>query len=184
MNVAKTFSEDSGDFEQLLAAHQGRLFGFIRALTGSGSDAEDILQNTNQVLWEKAEQFEPGSNFRAWAFRVARYQVLQYRDKQRRRGEQVPFSDELMETLAERTEEKETSIERRQRYLQLCLDKLPARQRDAVESRYFRHESVQSIAERSDVKPNAISQLLFRTRDNLLRCIESQLGDSSIRPLD
>lgn len=75
---------------------------------------------------------------------MAHYQVLQHRDKARRRGEQVPFSDELVETLVERKEERETSIERRQRHLQQCLEKLPDpdRQRDAVEGRYFRRESV------------------------------------------
>ncbi|MEM9283642.1 MAG: sigma-70 family RNA polymerase sigma factor, partial [Verrucomicrobiota bacterium] len=158
-------------------------FGLIRALTGSLSDAEDILQNTNAVLCEKADQYEPGSNFRAWAFRIARYQVLQHRAKSQRRGEAVPFSQDLIETLAERSEEKESAYERRQRFLKLCLEKLPERQRDAVESKYFRGESVQSIAERNGVKPNAISQLLFRSRVSLLKCIESQLGESSIRPL-
>jgi RNA polymerase sigma-70 factor (ECF subfamily) len=184
VNVAATSSDDPAEFEKLLEAHQGRLFGLIRAIAGPGAEVDDILQNTNRVLWEKSDQFEPGSNFRAWAFQVARYQVLQHRDKSRRGGDHVPFSDELVETLAERTEEKETSIERRQRHLQQCLEKLPERQRDAVERRYFRRESVQVIADRMGVKPNAVSQLLFRCRDSLLRCIESQLGDSSIRSLD
>ncbi len=184
MNVATTSPDDPGEFEQLLEAHQGRLFGFIRALAGPGAETEDILQNTNRILWEKADQFELGTNFRAWAFRIARYQILQYRDKVRRGGEQVPFSDDLLETLAERTEEKDASLERRQRFLQQCLEKLSGRQRDAVEARYFHRESVQAIADRLGMKPNAVSQLLFRSRDSLLRCIESQLGDSAIRPLD
>ncbi|MEM9017863.1 MAG: sigma-70 family RNA polymerase sigma factor [Verrucomicrobiota bacterium] len=184
MDLARQTSSESDSFEQLLAAHQGRLFGFIRALVGPGGEVDDILQNTNQILWREAETFEPGTNFRAWAFQVARHQVLRYRERRQREGERVPFSDELMETLAERSLEKESSIERRQKFLRLCLDRLPERQRDVVERRYFGGESVQGIASEVGLKPNAISQLLFRGRDNLLRCIESQLGDSSIRPLD
>lgn len=65
MNVAATSSDDPAEFEQLLEAYQGRLFGLIRALAGTGAEVEDILQNTNQVLWEKSEQFESGSNLRA-----------------------------------------------------------------------------------------------------------------------
>lgn len=184
LDLARHTSFDSDAFEQLLAAHQGRLFGFIRALVGPGGEVDDILQNTNRILWREAESFEPGTNFRAWAFQIARYQVLQSRDKQRRQGEQVPFSDELMETLAIRTEEKESSLDRRQRFLGACLEKLPDRQREVIELRYFERESVQDIAVSIGLKPNAVSQLLFRGRESLLRCIESQLGDSRIRTLD
>ena len=184
MDLATQYSPGSDDFEHLLSSHQGRLFGFIRALLGPNGDAEDVLQNTNQILWKESDKFEPGTNFRAWAFQIARYQVLQHRDKLKRAGERVPFSDELMETLAVRSEEKESSIERRQRFLKFCLEKLPERQREVVERRYFEHKSVQGIAEEMGVEPNAISQLLFRCRTSLLKCIESQLGDSTIRPVD
>lgn len=184
MDLAEQTSPDTDDFEHLLSSHQGRLYGFIRALSGPGPEVDDILQNTNRILWQESEKFTPGTNFRAWAFRVARNQVLQHRDRKRREGERVPFSDELMETLAERSEEKESSIERRQRFLKICLERLPERQREVVERRYFQHESVQGIADEIGLKPNAVSQLLFRSREGLLRCIESQLGDSTIRPVE
>lgn len=184
VNLAKTSIFDQQEFERLLAAHQGRLFGFIRSLTGPGTDVDDILQNTNQVLWEKAETFEIGTNFRAWAFQVARFQVLQFREKQRKHDHQVPFSDDLMETLAVRANEKDVSYSRRQQYLKYCLDKLPSRQREVVDRRYFGHESVQTIATILGMKPNAVSQLLFRSRENLLFCIESQLGDHQIKSTD
>ncbi len=185
MNLAETtFSENEGEFERLLATHQGRLFGFIRSLTGAGTDVDDILQNTNRVLWEKAATFTIGTNFRAWAFQVARYQVLQTRAKLRREGERVPFSDDLMETLAVRAEEKESAFARRQQYLKLCLDKLPDRQREVMERRYFDEESVQGIGGSLGMKANAISQLLYRGRENLLHCIEGQLGDHKIKSTD
>lgn len=184
MTLAEQDTFDADAFECLLAAHQGRLFGFIRSLVGAGDEVDDILQNTNRVLWEEAERFEPGTNFRAWAFQVARHQVLRHRDRRRREGERVPFSDELLETLAVRAEEKESSLERRRRHLRFCLEKLPHRQRDAVERRYFRRESVQAIADGLGLKPNAVSQLLYRGRENLLRCIEAQLGDSALHPVD
>lgn len=184
MYLAEHTSQDSDDFELLLSSHQGRLYGFIRALVGSSPEVDDLLQNTNRILWQESEKFIPGTNFRAWAFRIARNQVLQHRDRMRREGATVPFSDELMETLAERSEEKESSIERRQKYLKRCLEKLPDRQREVVMRRYFHRESVQGIAGEIGIKPNAVSQLLFRSRESLLRCIESQLGNSSIRSLE
>ena len=184
MDLAKYNSYETDEFELLLSSHQGRLYGFIRALVGTGSEVDDILQNTNRVLWKEADNFERGTNFHAWAFRIARNQILQHRDRKRREGATVPFSDELLETLAVRSEEKESSIERRQRFLKTCLEKLPERQREVVERRYFDRESVQGIAADIGIKPNAVSQLLFRSRESLLRCIETQLGDFSMRTVE
>lgn len=50
------------------------------------------------VLWRKFDQFEPGSRFDQWAFRVARNQILYYRQKITR--ERLFFSQALMDRLA------------------------------------------------------------------------------------
>ena len=63
MDLAKRHSFDTDDFELLLSSHQGRLFGFIRALMGPGVDAEDVLQNTNRILWKEAEKLLIGNCF-------------------------------------------------------------------------------------------------------------------------
>lgn len=184
VNLANPSDSDNtaDEFEFLLASHQGRLFGFIRSLMGAEADIEDVLQNTNRVIWEKADSFEPGSNFRAWAFQIARYQVLQFRDGQRRDDVKVPFSDEMIESLAVLAEEKDPAFGRRQKFLCLCLEKMPDRQRSVIEKRYFDGLSVIAIGEQLGMKANAVSQLLYRGRENLLRCIEGQMpsGEKTI----
>lgn len=177
MNLANTSDFDTTDdeFEFLLASHQGRLFGFIRSLMGGDADVDDVLQNTNRVIWQKADSFEMGTNFRAWAFQIARYQVLHFRDRMQRDGIKVPFSEEMMDTMAVLAEEKESAFSRRQQYLSLCLEKMSGRQREVIEKRYFEGISVQEISQQLGMKPNAVSQLLYRGRENLLRCIEGQM---------
>ncbi|MEM0970417.1 MAG: sigma-70 family RNA polymerase sigma factor [Verrucomicrobiota bacterium] len=183
MELANLSSVDREEFERLLASHQGRLFGFIRSLLGSNptGDVEDILQKTNLILLGKAEKFELGTNFTAWAFQVAKFQVMQHRDSQRRENRVVPFSEDLLETLAIRSEEKEVAFARRQKHLRHCLEQLPVKQFDAVRMRYLEGISVAKIAEAMSMKPNAISQLLHRGKDNLLQCIERQLGDGHFK---
>ena len=97
VNLAEKNDQNSEDFEELLASHQGRLFGFIRSLLGSSQEAEDILQNTNRVLWENTHRYTPGTNFRAWAFKVAKFQVMHHRDRMKRAQKKVVnFSDEII----------------------------------------------------------------------------------------
>ena len=52
---------------------------------------EDVFQAANLVLWRKFDQFEPGTNFFAWACQIIRYEVLKYREKYaRRQGCSIP----------------------------------------------------------------------------------------------
>ena len=57
---------------------------FTTTLLPVAADAEDVLQEANMVLWEKFDQYVPGTSFFAWACRVIRFQVLKYREKQAR----------------------------------------------------------------------------------------------------
>ena len=163
-----------------MAAHQPRLAGYIRALVGEEHAAKDILQETNVTLLKKSREFTPGSNFGAWALRVAYFEVLTWR---RSRGrDRLSFSDELVDSLAETVEKVSPGYEARLEALKSCLANLPDRQREAVERRYLRSESVQEIAEGLGFKANAASQLLFRARANLLKCIEKCTKPSDATP--
>ena len=69
-------SLDSNEFVSLLTASQRRLYAFICTLVIDRTDADEVLQETNLALWEQAERFEAGTDFVAWACRVAHYKVL------------------------------------------------------------------------------------------------------------
>ncbi|MFZ5830814.1 MAG: sigma factor, partial [Planctomycetota bacterium] len=56
---------------QEISRHQSRLRAFVRCLVVRSSDVEDILQDVNAVLWEKADEFQPGTDFWAWAIQIA-----------------------------------------------------------------------------------------------------------------
>ena len=71
-------------FMRVYLEHQRRIFGLIRALVPSGADADDILQETSAVLWQKFDEFDPGTNFAAWSLRIARFQVMAYYTTRRR----------------------------------------------------------------------------------------------------
>ncbi len=52
---------------QEIARHQSRLRAFVRCLMVRPSDVDDLLQEINVVLWEKADEFQPNTDFWAWA---------------------------------------------------------------------------------------------------------------------
>lgn len=172
--VSPVKNSDSPDnspagFADLMANHQPRLFGYILSLMADEHAAKDILQETNVTLLKKSRDYEAGTNFTAWAFRVAYFEVLTWR---RRRGrDKLQFGDDLVESLASTTEETTPAYDARLEALKKCIGELPDRQREVVERRYLKGESVQGIADDLGFKANAASQLLFRARTNLLKCV-------------
>jgi RNA polymerase sigma-70 factor, ECF subfamily len=50
--------------------HSGRLIRFACRLTSNRAAAEDLVQETLLQAWRCFHQFEPGSNVRAWLFRI------------------------------------------------------------------------------------------------------------------
>lgn len=57
-------SKNTEAFVQLMTAHQGRLYGYILSLLGDVDQANDVLQESNVVLWRNAAEFQLRSGAR------------------------------------------------------------------------------------------------------------------------
>jgi RNA polymerase sigma-70 factor, ECF subfamily len=164
---------DTEPFIELLTGAQSAVFGYVMSLCHDPSLAKDIVQETNLTLWRKAEDFEEGTNFIAWACRTAYFHVLNHRRKQRR--EQLVFDEDVFDYLAERQEARSYQTDERLEALRSCIGTLPPRQRDLVDRRYLPGASVQAIAKDDGKSEGAISQSLFRIRTALQKCVEQKL---------
>jgi len=163
-------------FVQLLIKAQTRLYAFILSLVGDRTQADDVLQETNMVLWRKAEEFEPGTDFGAWACQVAYFQVLAHWQRDRR--ERLLFDEELMRVVAGVIEQRTSEIDERKEALRACLSELPDPQRDLLHRRYNLDNSIKQIAADLGRPDGSIAQTLYRIRATLLSCIERRLHES------
>ena len=166
------------DFTELMASHQPRLLAYIRALVADPDAAKDVLQQTNLVLLKKAREFQPGSNFSAWAHRVAYFEVLTLRRTMGR--ERIVFDESLLEKIATTEEQRSDVFEDRREALKACMKDLPDKQRDLLTSRYVDQKKVAAIAKLAGINGNAVSQQIFRAKSNLLKCVNKRL--QSINP--
>lgn len=166
--------EASAEFVGHITKHQRRLYAFIYSLVGRASDAEDVLQETNLVLWRKSAQFQMGTDFLAWSFRVAHFQVLAFR-KRRYRAREC-FGEDLLEQLAVAAEEAGVESDPRHEALARCLRKLRPDQQQLVARRYEPGGCVNEMAEQLGRTPKAVSEALRRIRETLFRCIEQSLN--------
>src|SRR3954463_7617189 len=81
----------------LFARFQRRLYLYIASMLPNPAEAEEVLQETNIVVWKKFDQFRPNSDFRAWVFRIAYFEVRKHLE---RRGRGVTLSHELLDELS------------------------------------------------------------------------------------
>lgn len=154
---------------QLMTAHQGRLYAYVLSLLGDPDQANDVLQETNLVLWRTAGEFQMGSNFRAWAFRIAHFQVMAHRQRQLR--DRLVFDDEMLAVLDPAARAVDETYRERQERLTACLEKLPQTHRDLLRQRYADGLSLQAIAGSVRRTANAVAQALFRVRRTLIECV-------------
>ncbi len=166
--------EGAGEFVCLLIDLQPQLRSFVGHLVPVVDARADILQEVNMVLWKKRPTFRPGTNFRNWAYTVARFVVMGHQ-KRAKRDKRLVFDDELLETLAEDFEESDPSIAERMPALRRCLRKVPENERRLLLDRYVHHGTVEREAQTSSRSAAALRGTLFRLRIALRRCIEREL---------
>jgi len=164
---------DSERFLALLTSHQSSLYAYIVSLLPNRQQADDILQETNMVLWRKGEEFQEGTSFIAWACQIAYFNVLSHRRRMSR--DRHMFGDDLFDYLAERQCERIDAVEDREQALKRCLAKLPAKQRELIEARYQPGASVRRMAGERETSEGALSQSLYRIRATLLDCIKRNM---------
>jgi len=161
------------EFTRLLLESQKRIWGLILSLVPRGSDADDVMQETCAVLWRKFSQFESGTDFGAWAMRIARFQVMSYYN--RRRRAQARLSDETIESIASTLAEPRWEASARSEALSECLRKLKARELDLVHRRYTTEDKIKEIAVAYGVATDAIYKALGRLKVRLLGCVQSTI---------
>lgn len=164
---------------ELFAAHQRRLQLFISALLPSPADADEVLQETNIVIWKKFDQFDPdrpGSDFVAWALRIAGLKVQEYRRRQARLA--ASFSPEVLEQLIGAAQTQEPQLEDRRTALEHCLKKLPEDDRELLETCYAPGAKVEQVAVETSRVATSIYRSLRRIRRVLAECVNRQLAET------
>src|SRR4051812_1550189 len=81
----------------LFVQHLPALRGFVLSLVSRFDLVDDIVQETFLIVSAKAGEFERGTNFRAWAWTIARFKALQALES--RTSHQERLSPEVLEAL-------------------------------------------------------------------------------------
>jgi RNA polymerase sigma-70 factor (ECF subfamily) len=169
---------DAGLFIELYTSHEVRLRGYVLSLVPRWSDAEDIVQRCSLILWKKFEQYEPGTNFFAWACQIVRFEVKAFSRQMSR--ERMVFNDEFLRVVAQETVENRDELQRRTEALQKCVQRLPQEHRELLRLRYDERRSVGSVAQLVNRPVDRVYKALSRIRLTLHTCIRRRMAAGDV----
>lgn len=162
------------NFAELLVRHDRELLRYIMTFIPRRDDAEEVLQRTAIVLWEKFGRYDDERSFLPWALRFAYFEVLNFRKQMAR--DRLIFSEEVIASLAETRRNHETELERRREALQQCMRKLNEADMALLQRRYCDSATIASLAEVAGRTVKSLYRRLDRIRELLIQCVDRRLS--------
>lgn len=167
-------TEHTTHVQQLFVQHGAAVKYFVLSLLPSPAEAEDVVQEVFLTVTAKAHDFEEGTNFKSWAFAIARFKVLEFLRARKRAP--MTLSQETMELLADESSEDLFgedlhAMSKLNETLSQCLDKLPPKARRLVELVYQDGLKPGAVAEEVGWSAQSVYVALSRARTTLHECI-------------
>jgi RNA polymerase sigma-70 factor, ECF subfamily len=162
------------EFETAALPHLHELYRTAARLLGDGTKAEDVVQETYLQAWKSFARFTPGTNCRAWLFKIL-VNTIHHHRRSWFNLRRVKGSEEILEQTAAPTAPIPERIAREE--ILRALDRLPADYRAAVLLADVEEFSYKQIAGMLDVPIGTVMSRLSRGR-KLLREQLSELARS------
>jgi RNA polymerase sigma-70 factor (ECF subfamily) len=170
--------EEGRQFVRLLMANQDRIYGYILTLVADWSDADDIMQETAEVMWGKYEASKPICDFASWGIRIAQNKIFNF--YARKSKSEILLTGEILENIAERAWIAADGTDGRIKALEHCLAKLNERDRKLVRIKYEQNITVRKLAEIVERPVQGMYKVMARIHGALLECIQRTLAREGI----
>ena len=166
------------DFDRLAFAHFGELRRVALRVCEDRETADDLVQETYLRAWRSFNKFEPGTNCRAWLFRIFFYVHSEYRRSQARQPRVFSLDHVKESTLPSQTN---TSLDLSLEEIKQAFAELPEPFRIAVLLSDIEGFKYREIAEVFNVPVGTVMSRLSRGR-RMLRARLATLASKNDEP--
>jgi RNA polymerase sigma-70 factor (ECF subfamily) len=153
------------------------LYNFAHWLTQNREEAEDLVQETYAKALRGFGSFQPGTNFRAWIFRILRNTFLTSRTGlAATRTVPLESEDDEAQTSAVSRETPESILlaQAGQQQVQAALEQVPVVFREVLLLCDVEEMSYQEIADMLGVPMGTVMSRLYRARKTLRAALEGK----------
>lgn len=175
-----TASDKGQEFERLALPLLDSLFNFARWLTHDATEAEDLVQETFAKALRGFASFAPGTDFRAWMFRILRNTFLTSRTGlQARLTVPLDPDDDLPATVTWDTPESLAIASATGEAIRRALDELPVAYREVILLCDVEEMKYAEIAEVLSVPIGTVMSRLARGRKALRELLTGERAPAS-----
>ena len=163
--LRRTAAHDREAFESLYHEYHHRLARFLTRMTRRPELAEEIINDTMWIVWQRAGEFRGSSRVSTWVMGIAYRRAL--KAFRRASVQLVSVDHEALDVVA--PDDVSANAEGSQRFelLSQALAELPLEQRLVIELTYYLGHSCAEIAEIVDCPVNTVKTRMFHARRKL-----------------
>jgi RNA polymerase sigma-70 factor, ECF subfamily len=163
---------DRSAFARLVDAYWDRLYRWLYHLTRDRHAAEDLTQETFVRALGAMKTFRPGSNFRAWIFRIGHNNFVNQKRAERRTRHPLPDDAPAPQrSTAEADAENREVLE----VVARAVDELPSDFRAALLLRVEEGLSFREVAKVLNTTEETARWRVFKARQKLMKVLSPEL---------
>ena len=172
--IARISRGDRDAFRELYLLYHRRLARFLTRVTHRYEDAEEVINDTLWVVWQRAGDFRGDSQVSTWIMGIAYRRAL---NLIRRAATHARAMSLQAVDAGHPVDPSSESFENRQ-MLDRALAQLPLEQRMVLEFTYYLDHSCEEVAEIMECPVNTVKTRMFNAR----RKLRTLLGDAVAGP--
>ena len=154
---------DRDAFRDLYLRYHRRLARFLARLTRGREDAEEVINDTLWIVWQRAADFRGASRVSTWIMGIAYRRALKLIRRAATHARVMALEQSDVESA---TDDSQEATSNRQ-LVELALGQLPIEQRLVLEFTYYLDYSCEEIAEIMECPVNTVKTRMFHARRKL-----------------
>lgn len=176
--ITRVIHGETSAFEGIVRRFERPLRAWLATQAPPAVDVDELAQRTFVVAFAKLREFEPGSDFAAWLFTIARFELKAELTRLRRVADyHARFAPVLLQRELERRSSEPPELQqKRLDHLAECLKSLGEHMRRYITWRYEDEIPLEEMATRSGRSVSAVKKQLWQLRRRLHECIEARMA--------
>ncbi len=176
--IFKVGRGDRDAFRELYLHYHRRLARFLTRLTHRQEDAEEIINDTLWIVWQRAAEFRDASQVSTWimgiAYRRALNMIRRAATHERVMALESAEGEAAVSDSGQATENRQL--------LNFALAQLPLEQRLVLEFTYYLDHSCEEVAEIMECPVNTVKTRMFNARRKLRAILAEHSADWGAGP--
>jgi RNA polymerase sigma-70 factor, ECF subfamily len=176
--VRRTMAGETMAFEAIVQQFERPLRVWLATQAPPAIDVDDIAQRTLIAAFSQLGKYQLGTNFAAWLFTIARFQLKSELTRLYRIADyHTRFAPELLQRELDRRSDSMPELqELRLTQLQRCVASLSEQESRFVVWRYDESLPLEQIAAHSGRSVAAVKKQLWKIRRRLQECVERHMS--------